>query len=115
LIPLKTCGSTGEFSALHAILDRFVQKVAQIIQTEGAACFSLGVADNRLHPQAVISGVMASPAIRSGISTSIQRQYLRQRRQPRLTRRGPVVLSEATRLDEFGQTAGAGDADHLGA
>ncbi len=35
------------------ILDRFCEKVAQIIQTEGAACFALGAADNRLHPQAI--------------------------------------------------------------
>jgi len=84
-----------------AILDRFVQKVAQIIQTQGAACFSLGVADNRLHPQAVISqrdginrdslghvdiddGTAFGEAVRSALS-----------------QKGPVVLSEATRLDEF--------------
>ncbi len=36
------------------ILDRFCEKVAQIVQTEGAACFALGAADNRLHPQAVV-------------------------------------------------------------
>ncbi|MFW5867737.1 MAG: ATP-binding protein [Armatimonadota bacterium] len=84
-----------------AILDRFVQKVAQIVQTQGAACFSLGVADNRLHPQAVISqrdginrdslghvdidaGTTFGDAVRNA-----------------LTQKGPVVLSEATRLDEF--------------
>ncbi|MCD6359863.1 MAG: PAS domain-containing protein [Armatimonadetes bacterium] len=37
------------------ILDRFCEKVAQIVQTEGAACFALGAADNRLHPQAVVA------------------------------------------------------------
>jgi len=36
------------------ILDRFCEKVAQIVQTDGAACFALGAADNSLHPQAVI-------------------------------------------------------------
>ncbi len=32
-------------------LDRFCQKVSQIIQTEGTACFTLGAADNRLYLQ----------------------------------------------------------------
>ncbi len=36
------------------ILDRFCEKVAQIVQTDGAACFALGAADNSLHPQAVV-------------------------------------------------------------
>lgn len=36
-------------------LDRFCEKVAQIIRTEGVACYGLGVADNRLHPEAVVS------------------------------------------------------------
>jgi len=34
-----------------AILDRFCQKVTQIIQSKGTACFTLGAADNRLHLQ----------------------------------------------------------------
>ncbi|NLO05660.1 MAG: HAMP domain-containing histidine kinase [candidate division WS1 bacterium] len=83
------------------ILDRFVQKVAQIIQTEGAACFSLGVADNRLHPQAVISrrdgitrdslghvDVDSGGAFSAAVSTA-------------LSQRGPVVIDEATRIDDF--------------
>ncbi|MGM0492414.1 MAG: GAF domain-containing sensor histidine kinase [Armatimonadota bacterium] len=84
-----------------AILDRFVQKVAQIIQTEGAACFSLGVADNRLHPQAVISrgdGINRDSLGHIDIDTdttfgSAVRNALSQK--------GPVVLSEATRMDDF--------------
>ena len=84
-----------------AILDRFVQKVAQIIQTEGAACFSLGVADNRLHPQAVISQ-------RDGISRDSLGHVdidnggnFGDAVQAALAQKGPVVLSEATRMDEF--------------
>ncbi len=37
-----------------SVLERFCQNVAQILQTQGAACFALGAADNRLHPQAVV-------------------------------------------------------------
>ncbi len=84
-----------------AILDRFVQKVAQIIQTQGAACFSLGVADNRLHPQAVVSrrdGITRDSLGHVDIDTdtafgSAVRDALNQK--------GPVVLGEATRLDRF--------------
>ena len=36
------------------MLERFCQNVAQIVQTQGAACFALGAADNRLHPQAIV-------------------------------------------------------------
>jgi len=32
-------------------LDRFCQKVSQIVQSEGTACFTLGAADNRLYLQ----------------------------------------------------------------
>ncbi len=35
-------------------LDRFCQKVSQIIQSEGAACFTLGAADNRLYLQSFV-------------------------------------------------------------
>ncbi len=42
------------FNVGSMILDRFCEKVAQIVQTEGAACFALGAADNSLHPQAVV-------------------------------------------------------------
>ena len=38
-----------------SILDRFCQQLTQIIRTRGAACFSLGVADNRLRPRAVVT------------------------------------------------------------
>ncbi len=84
-----------------AILDRFVQKVAQIIQTEGAACFSLGVADNRLHPQAVISrrdGITRDSLGHIDIdnSTSFARAV-----RDAITQLGPVVLEEATRIDRF--------------
>ena len=84
-----------------AILDRFVQKVAQIIQTEGAACFSLGVADNRLHPQAVISrrdGITRDSLghididTGSSVSTAVRSA---------LNQRGPGGLQEATRIDRF--------------
>ncbi len=37
-----------------SVLYRFCQNVAQIVQTQGAACFALGAADNRLHPQAIV-------------------------------------------------------------
>jgi len=37
-----------------AILDRFCQKVSQIIQSEGTACFTLGAADNRLYLQSFV-------------------------------------------------------------
>ena len=84
-----------------AILDRFVQKVAQIIQTEGAACFSLGVADNRLHPQAVVSrrdGITRDSLGHIDVDAgttfgSAVRQALSQK--------GPVVLGQATRMDDF--------------
>jgi len=36
------------------ILDRFCQKVSQIIQSEGTACFTLGAADNRLYLQSFV-------------------------------------------------------------
>lgn len=84
-----------------AILNRFVQKVAQIVQTEGAACFSLGVADNRLHPQAVISR-------RDGITrdsighVDIDRQdAFAKAVADALARKGPVVLTEPTRIDRL--------------
>jgi signal transduction histidine kinase len=84
-----------------AILDRFVQKVAQIIQTEGAACFSLGVADNRLHPQAVISrrdGITRDSLGHIDIDNG---STFGSAVRAALNQKGPVVLSEATRLDEF--------------
>jgi signal transduction histidine kinase len=84
-----------------AILDRFVQKVAQIIQTQGAACFSLGVADNRLHPQAVISrrdGITRDSLGHIDIDTDTT---FGEAVTSALSQKGPVVLSEATRLDEF--------------
>lgn len=37
-----------------SVLDRFCQNVAQIVQTQGACCFALGAADNRLHPQSIV-------------------------------------------------------------
>ncbi len=37
-----------------AILDRFCQKVSQIVQSEGTACFTLGAADNRLYLQSFV-------------------------------------------------------------
>ncbi len=37
-----------------ATLDRFCQKVCQIIQSEGTACFTLGAADNRLYLQSFV-------------------------------------------------------------
>lgn len=84
-----------------AILNRFVQKVAQIVQTEGAACFSLGVADNRLHPQAVVSR-------RDGITRDSIGHVDIDSNNPfssavadALSRKGPVVLTEATRIDRL--------------
>jgi signal transduction histidine kinase len=84
-----------------AILDRFVQKVAQIIQTEGAACFSLGVADNRLHPQAVISrGDGINRDSLGHIDIDTETTFGTAVRNA-LSQKGPVVLSEATRMDDF--------------
>ncbi|MBD3291630.1 MAG: hypothetical protein GF393_01795 [Armatimonadia bacterium] len=84
-----------------AILDRFVQKVAQIIQTDGAACFSLGVADNRLHPQAVVSrrdGITRDSLGHIDVDTGTAiGEAVRQA----LSQKGPVVLSEKARLDDF--------------
>lgn len=84
-----------------AILDRFVQKVAQIIQTDGAACFSLGVADNRLHPQAVVSrrdGITRDSLGHIDVDTDTTiGAAVRQA----LSQKGPVVLSEKARLDQF--------------
>jgi len=84
-----------------AILDRFVQKVAQIIQTEGAACFSLGVADNRLHPQAVISrrdGITRDSIGHVNIGAD---SAFGQAVDNALTQKGPVVLTDATRIDRL--------------
>ncbi|MGC9319418.1 MAG: ATP-binding protein [Armatimonadota bacterium] len=83
-----------------AILDRFVQKVAQIIQTEGAACFSLGVADNRLHPQAVVSrrdGLTSDSLGHVDIDTS---DDFASAVTDALSQKGPVVLTERTQIDE---------------
>lgn len=88
-------------SVRSAILDRFVQKVAQIIQTEGAACFSIGIADNRLHPQAVMSR-------RDGITRDSLGHVDIDGDDPfavavdsALNQKGPVVLSEPTKLDDL--------------
>jgi len=84
-----------------AILNRFVQKVAQIIQTEGAACFSLGVADNRLHPQAVVSrrdGITRDSLGHVDLDTTLP---FSKAVCDALARKGPVVLTEATRIDEL--------------
>lgn len=88
-------------SVRSAILDRFVQKVAQIIQTEGAACFSLGVADNRLHPQAVVSrrdGISRDSLGHIDIDSSTT---FATAVRDALNQKGPVVLGEPTRLDRF--------------
>ncbi|MGD9496914.1 MAG: ATP-binding protein [Armatimonadota bacterium] len=84
-----------------AILNRFVQKVAQIVQTEGAACFSLGVADNRLHPQAVVSrrdGITRDSMGHVDIDTA---SPFARAVSDALNTKGPVVLSEPTRIDRL--------------
>jgi len=48
-----------------AILDRFCQKVSQIIQSEGTACFTLGAADNRLYLQSFVD-LSARAALQPG-------------------------------------------------
>ncbi len=84
-----------------AILNRFVQNVAQIIQTEGAACFSLGVADNRLHPQAVVSRRDGFTRDAMGhVDLDAERTFSRAVLDA-LSSKGPVVLTEATRIDEL--------------
>ncbi len=78
-----------------------MQKVAQIIQTEGAACFSLGVADNRLHPQAVVSrrdGISRDSIGHVDIDTDTA--FARAVSEA-LTSKGPVVLTDATRIDRL--------------
>ncbi len=84
-----------------AILDRFVQKVAQIVQTDGAACFSLGVADNRLHPQAVMSrrdGITRDSL--GHVDVDSKDEFAAAVRNA-LSQRGPVVLTEPTAIDEI--------------
>ncbi len=84
-----------------AILDRFVQKVAQIIQTEGAACFSIGVADNRLHPQAIVSRRDGTTSDSLGHVDIDADGSFAEAVTEALGQKGPVVLTEPTQIDEL--------------
>jgi len=86
------------FNVGSLILDRFCEKVAQIVQTEGAACFALGAADNSLHPQAVVGlpGELGLDSLEhidideeSAFSTAVTEALNEQR---------PVMLNEATSM-----------------
>lgn len=84
-----------------AILTRFLQKVAQIVQTEGAACFSLGVADSRLHPQAVVSRRDGITRDSIGHIDIDRKTAFTNAVAEALSSKGPVVLVEPTRIDRL--------------